>query len=178
MFIGCKPLVNLNPNDLYIERLNDKNCHLINGFYANAQDTAFGRIVHTPDIGGYKDYRNRLLERFFIALPGKVYERDVVVKLTCLSKTKINVTALRQDNELFSRNIRGKYKNGYFYLRPKFIFIPFFPIYYVHNFERARISKTENTIIIDHTISMWGFAIFAGAGDFGNSTSMYLEVKK
>ncbi len=178
LFIGCKPLANLNPNDLYIEQLNEKNCHLINGFYSNNQDTAFGKIVHTPGKERLKDYRNKLLERFFIVLPGEVYEKGVVVQIKCLSKTKINVTALQQGNEVFTRNIRGKYKNGYFYLRPKIIFIPFFPIYYVHNFERARISKTANSIMIDHTIRMWGFSIFAGSGDSGNSTSMYLELKK
>jgi hypothetical protein len=55
--------------------------------------------------------------------------------------------------------------------------IPFFPVFYVHNFEQVRIGKVENDIVVDHTIKMWGFSLIAGGSDSGRSTSIYKKGK-
>lgn len=98
------------------------------------------------------------------------------IKFISVKKGVVNV--LQNDTVLFTKNIRGKIRNGYFYVRPKIFIIPFFPILYWHNFERVRIGKIGDDIVIDHTLRSWGFALFAGGSDNGQSTSIYKAIKE
>lgn len=68
---------------------------------------------------------------------------------------------------LFSKKIRGRVKKGYFYLRTQWYILPFFPIWYVQDFQRIRISKTEKGLVLDHRINTWGFALVAGGEEKG-----------
>lgn len=169
---GCQPLKNMSSNDYLIDNLQKTDFAKLNGIYKNSQDTVFGEIVHMPYRGIDENHRN-LLDRLFIFIPDKSYEKDVTVKIEFISKRQANVSAFHNEQIFLSKKIRGKFKNGYFYLKPKVLLIPFFPILYVHNFERVRIGKVENDIAVDHTIKMWGLAFSAGGSDSGHSTSIY-----
>jgi len=173
---GCQPLKNMSSNDYLIDNLQNNDFVKLNGTYKNSQDTVFGKIAHMPYRGINENNRN-LLDRFFIFFPDKAYENDVTVKFEFISKRQANVCAYQNGQIFLSKKIRGKFKNGYFYVKPKIFLIPFFPILYVHNFERVRIGKFENDIVVDHTIKMWGFALFAGGSDSGQSTSIYKTEK-
>ncbi len=174
--IGCQPLKNMSSNDYQIVNLKKHDFKKLNGIYKNTQDTVFGQIVHMPYRGINENNRN-LLDRLFIFLPDKAYEENVTVKVEFISKRQANVSAYQNGQIFLSKKIRGKFKDGYFYVKPKIFLIPFFPIFYVHNFERVRVGKVKNDIIIDHTIKMWGFALFAGGSDSGRSTSIYKSEK-
>ena len=127
---------------------------------------------------GINENNRNLLDRLFIFFPDKAYENDVTVKFEFVTKRKANVSAYQHGQIFLSKRIRGRFKNGYFYVKPKIFLIPFFPVLYVHNFERVRIGKIENDIVVDHTIKMWGFALFAGGSDSGRSTSIYKTEKQ
>ena len=78
------------------------------------------------------------------------------------------------DKFVFSKNIRGKFRNGYFYRRPKVYVMPLIPLLFGYNFERTRIGITTNEdLIIDYTINMWGFALVAGSAEKGATSSIY-----
>lgn len=161
-----------------IDQVRKDNFYKLNGTYNNLQDTAFGQIVHLPYTGMKEDNRS-LLNRLFLFFPDKgAYEKDIFVKIEFTSKKKAVVSAYQHGQIFFTKNIRGRFKNGYFYLRPKVFLIPFFPVLYAHNFERTRFGKVGNNLIVDHTIKMWGFALFAGGSDSGVSTSIYKTEKK
>jgi hypothetical protein len=167
----------MSSNDYIIDNLQKNDFVKLNGIYKNSQDTVFGQIVHMPYRGINENNRN-LLDRLFIFIPDKAYENDVTVKFEFISKRQANVSACKNGQIFLSKKIRGKFKNGYFYVKPKVFLIPFFPVFYVHNFERVRIGKVENDIVVDHTIKMWGFALFAGGSDSGRSTSIYKTEKQ
>ncbi len=174
---GCQSLKNMSSNDYQIDNLKKYDFEKLNGIYKNTQDTVFGEIVHKPYRGINENDRN-LLERLFIFLPDKAYEENVTVKIEFISKRQANINAYQNGQMFLSKRIRGRFKDGYFYVKPKIFLIPFFPILYAHNFERVRIGKVENDIIVDHTIKAWGFALFAGASDSGRSTSIYKADKQ
>ena len=95
-----------------------------------------------------------------------------------LSHKRATVTAYQNGAVLFSKSIRGRFKNGYFYAKPKMFIIPFFPIFYAHNFKRVRIGKIGSDLVIDHTLKSWGFALMAGGSDRGRSTSIYKRIEE
>ena len=174
--IGCKPVRNLCPPEYSIDKLNKVDFLKLNGTYNNRQDTAFGQIIHQPY--GENQNNRTLIDRLFVFFPDKAYEKDVSVKIKFISKKKAIVYGYQNDQIFFSKKIRGKFKKGYFYIRPKVYLIPFFPVFYMHNFERIRIGKQSNNLIIDHSIRMWGIFLIVGGADKGISTSIYKTLEK
>ena len=170
--IGCRPLKNLSPTTYSIEPIKKGEFEKLNGKYHDIQDTVFGRIDHYP-WRGVDENNRRLIDRLFVFYPNKAYEKEVAVEIKFVSYKRATVNAYQNGTILFTKDIHGKFKKGYFYVRPKIFIIPFFPILYWHNFERVRIGKVGDNIIVDHTLKSWGFALFAGGSDNGLSTSIY-----
>lgn len=175
--IGCKPLKNLSPTTYSIEPIPVNELTRLDGRYNNFQDTVFGKIEHFPLGGGVENNRT-LLDRLFVNYPENGYDKWMFIEIKFTTNKNAVVYAYQNGALLFSKNIRGKLKNGYFYLRPKMFIIPFFPVFYWHNFERIRIGKTGNDIVVDHSLMSWGFALFAGGSDYGLSTSIYKGLEK
>jgi hypothetical protein len=167
----------MSPKTFEIEKISSSEFSKLDGEYRNQMDSLYGRIEHSPYRGVPED-RLKLCDRLFLIPPDSGYYQNVVVRLEFISRNKANVKVRNDQGLISSKSIKGKFKNGYFYLRPKGFIIPFFPIYYHHNFERARIGKSVKGLIVDHTINSWGFALFAGSSDFGRSTSTYKEVNE
>lgn len=170
--VGCRPLKNLTPTTYQIEPIKKNEFAKLNGRYNDIQDTVFGKIEHNPG-RGIDENNRRLLDRLFIFYSDKAYDKGTTVEINFISNKKATVNAYQNGTILFTKNIRGKFKKGYFYVRPKIFIIPFFPVFYWHNFERVRIGKIGNDIVVDHTLKSWGFALFAGGSDNGLSTSIY-----
>lgn len=170
---SCQSLKNLSPTEFQIQEIEKNNFSTLNGQYKNVQDTVFGQIVHLPG-RGLNENDKKLNDRLFLFVPKYGYNESSSVKLEFESNRKCTVIGLYNSQILFEKKLKGKFKSGYFYVRPKFYLIPFFPLYYVHRFKRIRIGKTiSNDLVIDHTEKMWGFALFAGGEDKGRVTSIY-----
>lgn len=174
---GCSPLQNLSPADYSVDRISKKDYQVFNGTYNNRQDTVFGKIVHIP-YRGIDENNLSLADRLYIFFPDQAYGEGVTMKFEFISKNKAIVSAYQNGEAIFTKNLRGRIKKNYFYVRPRLFFVPFFPVVYVHDFERVRIGKIENDIIVDHTIKMWGFALFAGGSDSGLTTSIYKMIDR
>jgi hypothetical protein len=155
-----------------------ENFTALNGFYRNKQDTVFGKIRHSP-VHSIADNNESLIDRLFILLPDKrgFYEATLI-DIEFISHKMATIKAYKNDSLIFTKNLRGKFKNGYFYVNPKMYIIPFPPLFYVHNFERVRLAKYEGDLIVDHTKMLWGFALLAGGSDYGRSTSIYSRTEK
>lgn len=176
MTIGCKPLKNLSSNTYTIDSLQKTDFSKLNGIYKNSQDTVFGKIIHKPENGmGENDLT--LLERFFIILPDKGNHDDITVKIEFFSKNTAHVSTCENGQILDTKKLRGGFKNGYFYVRPKWYFIPFFPANFGYNFKRVRIGKIDDDIIVDQTVKIWGKAHMVTISDSGRITSIYRSVK-
>jgi len=174
---GCSSLTDLSQNNYDILQLNENNYENLNGLYKNYEDTVFGKIIHSPS-RGMDETKRKLLDRLFVSIPNEAYNKNIIVEFKFISKKEAIINAYQKDSLLFTKSINGKLKNGYFYVKPRVFIIPFFPIFYWHNFERVRISKSNNNLIVDHSLKMWGFALIAGGSDNGLTTSIYLKEEK
>lgn len=170
---SCKPLKNHSPSKNLLDTVAKENFTALNGVYKNKQDTVFGKIRHSPH-HSIADNNESLIDRLFVLVPDKrgFYE-TTLVDIEFISKGKARIKAYRNDTLVFSKNLKGKFKDGYFYVNPRVYIIPFFPLYYVHNFERVRIAQYNGNLIVDHTKMLWGFAFMGGGSEYGSSTSIY-----
>lgn len=175
---ACKPLEDLSPSNRNLELIGKEDFQLLNGTYKNHQDTVFGMIRHSP-YRAIEENDRSLIDRLFVFVPDKKgYYKDTSVKIEFISKRSALVKAYRNGSLLFEKKLRGKFKKGYFYVNPRAYIIPFFPLYYVHNFERVRLAKYNGNLIVDHTKMLWGFALMAGGSDYGRSSSIYAKTEK
>lgn len=173
---GCNSLSNLAPASYQIEQLNKNQFQNLNGIYRNYQDTAFGQIITTPKQGEkLKNYG--LLDRLFIFIPNEAYSDSTLVEIEFVTDKKAIVKSYNNGMLIFSRKLKGELKNGYFYVNPKLLIIPFFPLVYYHTFEQVRIGKVGQNIIIDNSVKMCAFSLlFWGIGfDKGTMTTIYTK---
>ena len=177
MVWSCKSLEDMSPPELKIEETTKLDFSELGGTYRNSIDTSFGEIEHSPQRGIQED-RLKLCDRLFLFPPDSGYNENVFIKLNFVSKNDATLEVYNQKGILSSKSIKGKFKNGYFYVKPRVYIIPFFPIYYIHSFERVRIGKSKDYLVVDHTMNAWGFALFGGGSDIGRSTSLYQKIKE
>jgi hypothetical protein len=174
--IGCGPLKNLGPSTYIIEPIEKSDYAKLNGTYLDIQDTVFGNTVQLPKRG--IDVNNRrLLDRLFIFYPNGANDDGTIVNIKFCSNREAIVSAHLSGSVVFTKIIHGKFKNGYFYLRPKVLIIPFFPVFYRHNFERVRLGKMGDDIVVDHSFLWMGFALIDGGSSHGRVTSVYKQAK-
>ena len=100
------------------------------------------------------------------------------IKIEFNTQETATISMYHNDKFLFSKDIHGKFKNGYFYLQPKVYVIPFIPLIFGYNFQRTRIGKTtDEGLLIDYKVNRWGFALIAGSQESGNASSIYAKKK-
>ena len=185
LLTSCTSLSKLGLKDYPNDRLSKHNYHELNGIYSNCHDTILGRLEHAP-YDGYsepemlnsQDIISQLFfnppESSYREIDGKIIQpNEKWIKIEFLTKRKAIVSMYHNDRFVFSKIIHGKFRNGYFYLRPKIFIIPLVPIVFGYYFERARIGKSSKNLLIDYTINMWGFAIAAGSSEKGYTSSVY-----
>lgn len=181
---GCKSLSKVgNTNAQAITTLTKDNFKQLNGIYSNRFDTLIGSINHFPGDGQSDEQRITVLFQLFQNYPetawrdesGKMIDpKEKWIKIEFNSKKHATISLYQNDKFVFSKNIHGKFKNGYFYLRPKVYVIPLIPLVFGYNFERTRIGKTtDDDLVIDYTVNRWGFALVAGSADIGASSTIY-----
>jgi hypothetical protein len=165
--------------------LTKDNFQNLNGTYSNTSDTLVGAINSSNRASS--EQQAVILGQLFQFYPETAWRdkngnfinpKEKWIKIDFNSKKKASVSMYHNDKFVFSKNIRGKFKNGYFYIRPKIYVIPLFPVFFAYNFERARIGKTTNDdLIIDYTVNRLGFALVAGGSDNGATSSIYKKKK-
>jgi hypothetical protein len=171
--VGCQRLTNLCPAEYEIEKLNEEEFMKLNGVYSNHEDTVFGELSRAPIPRNGSSSEN-LTHGLYRPVAWKIEGAISSISLEFVSSKRAIIKGYGPTGTLFyTGKLKGKFKNGYFYLRPKIVVIPFFPILYIHRFERARISIANNYLVIDHTINRSGFALMGGGSDRGRITSVY-----
>ena len=185
---GCKSLSNVgshNYNILDVTWTKD-DFKRLNGTYSNSFDTIVVEIMgHNPYNALIDKQHISALNQLFLCIPEKVSRdengewidlKEKFIKIEFNSKKQATISMFHNDKCIFSKNIHGKFKNGYFYLRPKIYVIPLIPLVFGYNFERSRIGKTlYDDLIIDFTVNSWRGALMAGspAVERGTTSSIY-----
>jgi hypothetical protein len=157
LFTSCQSLQKLSPDEFQNHEINNDNFSILNGTYRSRNEND-----------------KTLSERLFLFSPKGDTSKKSTIQFTFNTHRKCTVTMFNGTQTIHTKKLSGKIKNGYFYVRPKFLIIPFFPVWYEHQFKRVRITKTlDNYLVIDHTEKMWGFALVAGSKEKGRVTSLY-----
>lgn len=181
---GCKPLSKIANNNIQTKVITNNDYEKLNGIYSNSYDTIFGGVEHSPSDGQNDYQRLTILYQFFSYNYPETAWRDEnnqminpnekYIKIEFQSKKQATISMFHNDKFVFSKRIHGKFKNGYFYLRPKAYVLPFIPLIFGYNFERARLGKAiDNNLVIDYKLNRWGFALVAGSADKGVATTIY-----
>lgn len=175
--LGCQSLRNLHPETITIDPIEKSDYTKLNGRYCDEQDTVFGHIRQYPKPASQPNERSLARRLFFVHKDWHESE-EKMVELTFTSHKKATVCLYQHDSLIYTKYLRGKFKNGYSYVRPKILFIPFFPIFYVHRFERVRLGKMGQDLVIDHSVCSTGFALLGGGSNNGRNTAVYRSNKK
>ena len=182
---SCTSLTKLGVDDYPNDNLTKKNYSELNGTYSNSHDTIFGKLEHAP-FDGYNELEllehQNILNQLFLIVPESSFRsedkkiidpKEKWIKIEFKSSRKAVVSMYHNDKFVFSKNIHGKYKNGYFYLRPKIFIFPGIPLAFGYSFERARLGKSGDNLLLDYSINMWVVAAISGSSDKGYCSSVY-----
>jgi len=185
---SCKPLSRVGNHNIPIEPVTKNGFKKLNGTYSNSFDTSFGKINHYPGTGQSDYERLTILNQLFHNYPETAWRdknnkyidpKEKWIKIEFQSKNLAIISMYHNEDSIFSKKIHGKVQNGYFYLRPKVYIFPLVPLIFGYNFERVRIGKTiDNSLILEHNIEAWAFALFAGGEDHGAASSIYRTKSK
>jgi hypothetical protein len=179
---SCKPLSKIGNKNVKTEYITKDNFKRLDGTYANSFDSTIGQIVHSPYNGINNDEQITILSQLFLNYPETAWRdkngvfidsKEKWIKLDFQSKNLAIVSMYHNNNFLFSKKIRGKFKNGYFYVRPKNFVVPLIPLVFGYNFERARMGISVDHLIIDYRVNRWGVALVAGSADKGYVSSLF-----
>jgi hypothetical protein len=182
IMVGCKPISKVGIKNVHVEAITAGNFKELNGTYSNNFDTLAGKIIHYSYDALNDTQRVTILSQLFLNFPetawrdenGKMINpKEKWIKIEFQSKNQAIISMYHNDKFIFAKNIHGRVKKGYFYLRPKPIIVPLFPLIFGYNFKKVRIGKVENNLIIDCTLNRWLFAIFAGSSDRWFASSIY-----
>lgn len=178
----CKSLSSLGMKEYVANPMHGGNVNALDGMYSNKYDTIIGKLSHGPYAGFNPMINTSAATQLIWSVPEAYYRNrdgnqikseDKLLKLEFLTKRKAFVSLYENETLLFSKKIRGKVKGNFFYLRPKAFVLPFVPLLFGYHFERARIGKSGDNLIIDYSINSWGFALIAGSSDKGYTSTVY-----
>lgn len=184
-FIGssCMPLSKVGNKGVEVVTLSKDDYKKLDGIYSNELETMVGEIIHLPYYSFQANQGLPILNQLFNNYPQSAWRdkngeiinpKEKWIKIEFQSNKSATVSMYHNEDYVFSKKIHGKFKNGYFYLRPKIYILPFLPLVFGYNFERARIGQTtDKDLIIDYTVKRWGFAIAAGSADKGATSTIY-----
>ena len=147
-----------------LERLDETNISKLDGLYQNISTEAQGTFSYSI-WDRLVVYSNKRLTNW----------ENHTIKIESISSKKILLSLMYNDQVVDQKIIRGKIKDGYFYRRPIFIVMPFFPLIYGYNTNRSRFGLVEDELVIDDRKNIWmGLLIM---GKYKKSTTS-LKYKK
>lgn len=184
LFFGissCKPLHDLGIKNYPVDSLSTNEYRKLNGIYSNMHINIEGKLKYSP-YSGMDDLQNlTLLDQLFIKVPEKYYIRangsqilpeEKWIKIEFTSARKASVSFYRNDTLVNDKKIRGKMKDGYFYIRPKGFVAPLVIVFGYH-FQRTRLGRSGEYLLVDYSINNWGFALIGGSSIKGFASAAY-----
>lgn len=181
MVVGCTPLSRLSLGNHPADYLTKADYKKLNGVYSNRHHAISGNLKHGP-YNGHDEFEGcSILSQLFWNIPGKAYQQysldtlqeDEWVSMEFISSKRAIVSLHHNETFIFSKKIHGKFRKGYFYIRPKVFILPLIPLAFGYNFERARIGRSDRDLIMDYSVNRWGFVLVAGSSDRGHVSSAY-----
>lgn len=180
---SCKQLEKLELQEYQITPVSSENHEILNGTYSNLSDTACGTYYNNNfNDSGKTVSRSDLIRSFTKILPSKSVEPDSNglvkqakewINIEFVSEKKATVSFYRDEQFCFSKTIRGKFKKGYFYRRPRFYFIPFVPLFFGYKNELVRIGKSGDQLVVDHYDNSFLFLLVGGGWNKERTKSVY-----
>lgn len=179
LLLGCKSLSKIKTIEIPSENLTELNYNELNGTYSNYPEKFIGGIVKTPKnyhppisiIGLYGndfDYSHRLPEWD---------EKKRKINLKFISNKKLQLTLYQKDSIVGKKVIKGKLKNGFFYSKRKTRIYPIPPLIFGYEFEKFRIGKNKNFIILDYSTNIWVGGFMVGESEKGNYSAIFKRVE-
>jgi hypothetical protein len=144
----------------------DFNKNKIDGLYSNDSNDSRGFVLWRTLRESYK------LDFYKLDLDNSI------VKLELVDDQNLSVKLLKEDKVIDEFYLKGKIKGDYFSINRKLIFIPFFPICYIHNETKTIIGndKLGNLVVVDGFIGE-GHLLIMAAGSRRISSSKYQRIK-
>ncbi len=177
-FAGCKPLSKMGLENHRVTPVTGSEFTRLNGLYRNVSDTVDGRVVFAP-YGRFDDTTSvDLLGHLYYNVPWKKRawgDSTSQIALEFQSPTKVNVSLYKADTLVKTWTLKGKFKKGFFYLRPRVWAAPFIPVFFGYNFERAAIGISAGGLVLKYTINYWAFALVAGSSEVGSVSAFFKE---
>lgn len=179
---GCKSFSNLAATNCPADSMKLQSFKDLNGVYSNVSDTLHGTYRRAPYTGQQGPNTISILDHLYINVPEEAYrtnsgisipKEELYVDMKFISEKRLIVAAYQNDRFIFSKVIKGKYRNGYFYLRPKNFVIPFVPLAFGYYFKKVRIGQCGQRLVMDYRLNNWGFFLVAGSSDKISTTSLY-----
>ncbi len=181
LFSSCTSLSKLGLDNYPKDALSKANYSDLNGIYSDSHSKISGELEYAPGQGFDELEMQTIVKQLFLYIPqsywqnnqGEIPPNEKWIKIEFESSKKATVSMYHNDKFIFSKKIRGRFKDGYFYLRPKWYIIPIVPFYCAYVFQRTRIGKSGSNLLMDYSTNMCGFATFAGFSYRGYSSSVY-----
>ncbi|MHC1703257.1 MAG: hypothetical protein AB9846_05055 [Tenuifilaceae bacterium] len=175
---SCTSLSKIGIQEYKSENLSKSDFAKLNGIYRNYPDTAIGQIKESPYPRNSEHLS--LFNQFVIGQWGgtqEVFEKQLI-KIEFLNHRKAIITLTENEKTLETKIIRGRFKDGYFYSRPKTIIIPIIPLLFGYYFNRFRIGRNGKYLTIDYTVNKWMAGFVVGESSKGHYSSIYKELDK
>ncbi|PLX15224.1 MAG: hypothetical protein C0599_17095 [Salinivirgaceae bacterium] len=137
---------NLSSTDYKNTFLDKTNFNDLNGSYHNTQDTVYWNM--NPNLFSILRWNNKLTTRLPFKNNKELYVADEI-KLSFINHKNLNISVIKNDTLITSKTFKGKLKNGFFQFRTNISLLPFFPIFFQLQYEKVRIGKSNNSLIID-----------------------------
>lgn len=163
LFISCRSFKDTG-NDK-VTPLVKSNLSILNGTYANVA------VYDSTDYSGWSLWTSIFEEPSYLE-----NWQNCTVELKTKNNRAIKAKLLLNNKVIKERVIHGKIKNGYFYRRPVFFLVPFFPVLGGYKHSRSRISIANEYIIADK--KLYGIGMFLGFGGEQNHNHRSRFLKK
>lgn len=186
--VSCNHLERLKAFEDYpVTPVSKDNYRELNGTYSNQSDTAIGTCYNSHFSDSTETLEvDYLLESLITNIPESAY-RDSAgnlrtsekgwIQIDFTSPSSAVIRYYRGNQFIFSEEIFGKMKKGYFYRRPRWYFAPFIPLFFAYNNELVRIGKSGEHLVVDYYLNSWGMILIAGGSIKNRSKAVYTRKK-
>lgn len=172
---GCQSFSEITIDADSYDVLNNKNYYSLNGTYSNTATQSNSSIEIAPHGG------SEIEMRLYQIVSNSTYSNKFENKKVEIEfvNAKKGMVFLYENDTLVDKNVfRGKFKDGYFYSRRKGFVVPLIPLIFSYNFNRFRIKKSNNLIIVDYIVNKAAYGVFLGYSEKGSYSGLYEKINK
>lgn len=162
-FTCCAVIPAIERPDL--ERLNETSISRLDGLYENISTEA------------HETFTSSLWDRLFTYNNKQLADwENHSIKIEAVNSNKILFSLVEHGQVIEKKIIKGKIEDGYFYRRPSFILMPFFPLIYGYNTSRSRFGLEGNKLVVDDRINIWMGLLIMGKSEKSTTSLKYKEI--